>query len=444
MLWVGPAFLALSAMSLSVQEPPVHDTPSEERDALVRQQLDRLLLSVHFRNSRRYPALLRYIVEQTLLGHRATLKERTLGIEVFGRPVDYDTAADPIVRVTIAEIRKRIAQYYHEEAHTGELRIELNPGSYIPEFLDPREPESLVAPPEPLVEPVEPSEIVEVEAAATTRKRWLPWALYGALTAVLLCAGVLLARVTILSSAMDRMWSPVFAESGPITFCLPISFQKNKAGDAATTNAAIAHALDVPGTTSPAAGETFFNHQVLGENVVYSDVVAMTKLESVIERQHRPVRVRLNVGTNLNDLREGPTVFIGGLDNQWTLKLLEPLRYRFAGSDAKEYYIRDANAPGDRQWQVRLQEKMTVVNHDYALIARIHSASLERVVVVVAGIGMSGTAAAGEFLSDPVQVKELERRIGYRNRDRDFEAVLETDVDDGIAGAARIVALDVR
>ncbi|MGI4853533.1 MAG: hypothetical protein ACRYF4_05720 [Janthinobacterium lividum] len=432
-------------MSTPVQEPPVHYTSSEERDSLVRQQLDRLLLSVHFRNSRRYPALLRYIVEQTLLGHRATLKERTLGIEVFGRPVDYDTAADPIVRVTIAEIRKRIAQYYHEEAHTAELRIELNPGSYIPEFLDPREPESHLPPAEPHIEPVEIPERTTPELLTpSARRRWIPWALYSSLCAILLCAGVLLARATILSSSMDRMWAPVFAESGPITFCLPISFQKNKAGDAATTNAAIAHALDVPGTASPAAGETFFNHQVLGENVVYSDVVAMTKLESVIERQHRPVRVRLNVGTNLNDLREGPTVFIGGLDNQWTLKLLEPLRYRFAGSDAKEYYIRDANAPGDRRWQVRLQDKVTVVKQDYALIARIHSASLERVVVVVAGIGMSGTAAAGEFLADPAQVQELERRIGYRNRDRDFEAVLETDVDDGIAGAARIVALDIR
>lgn len=156
------------------------------------------------------------------------------------------------------------------------------------------------------------------------------------------------------------------------------------------------------------------------------------------------MRVRLNTGTNLNDFRDGPTIFIGGLNNQWTLKLLEPLRYRFAGSDVDRYYIRDARDPLNQQWSVRLKDKMTVVNHDYALIARIHSGSMERVVMLVAGIGMSGTAAAGEFLADPAQVKELERRIGYANRNRDFEAVLATDVDDGIAGAARIVALDVR
>ena len=117
---------------------PVNLASPEETDA-VRAQLERLLHSIHFRNSRRYPTLLRYIVEEALEGRGFQLKERVLGAEVFGRAPDYDTASDPIVRVTVAEIRKRIAQYYHEEAHSSELRIELTPGSYIPEFLHSRE-----------------------------------------------------------------------------------------------------------------------------------------------------------------------------------------------------------------------------------------------------------------------------------------------------------------
>ncbi|NUQ28406.1 MAG: hypothetical protein HOQ35_07825, partial [Acidobacteriaceae bacterium] len=166
-------------------------------------------------------------------------------------------------------------------------------------------------------------------------------------------------------------------------------------------------------------------------------------LESVVGHQNRPVRVRLNLGTNLNELREGPTVFLGGLDNQWTLKLIEPLRYQFGGSDVDSFYIRDSKDPGNRQWSLHLQDKMATVNRDYAIIARIHSQVLGQVIVIVAGIGMSGTAAAGEFLSNPNQVAELERRIGS-DSDRDFEAVLTTDVDNGIAGPARIVAVDVR
>jgi hypothetical protein len=47
---------------------------------------------------------------------------------------DYDTNQDPIVRASAAEIRKRIAQYYHEPGHETELRIELPLGSYVPVF----------------------------------------------------------------------------------------------------------------------------------------------------------------------------------------------------------------------------------------------------------------------------------------------------------------------
>jgi hypothetical protein len=400
-------------------------------------QLERLLRSSHFRNSRRYPALLRYIVEEALEGRGLLLKERTLGVEVFGRPPDYDTASDPIVRVTVAEVRKRIAQYYHEDAHGTELRIELNPGSYVPEFLPGREPEEHVQ--EAVADAVAAKTIAKRNSGFAFRRRY--WVLAASLVvAVVIGLG---AWRWVRPNAIDELWAPVFATPGPITYCMPMSARKNGPGDANTTQEAIAHALDLADTRLPASG-TFFDHQLLGENVVYSDVLAMMKLESVVESQKRPVRERLNLGTNLNDLREGPTIFLGGLSNQWTLQILEPLRYRFAGSDADQYYIRDAKDPDNRQWSVRLRDKMTTVNRDFAIIARVHSDELGQTVMIAAGIGMSGTAAAGEFLADPKQAKELQRRMGSALKDHDFQAVLQTDVVNGIAGPAKIVAIDIR
>src|SRR5215472_17231427 len=101
------------------------------------QQLDRMLKSRHFCNSRRYPAFLSHIVRHTLDGDLDSLKERILGIEVFKRPHDYDTGSDPVVRITAGEVRKRIALYYHDEGTEHELRIELPPGSYVPVFSAP-------------------------------------------------------------------------------------------------------------------------------------------------------------------------------------------------------------------------------------------------------------------------------------------------------------------
>src|ERR1019366_2084608 len=109
--------------------------PANDADrAAVREQLDRVLASSLFSNSKRYPALLRHVVEEVLHGHTENLKERTLGIEVFKRDPQYDTNDDPVVRVTAGEIRKRLAQYYYEPDHEAEIHIELPSGSYLPGF----------------------------------------------------------------------------------------------------------------------------------------------------------------------------------------------------------------------------------------------------------------------------------------------------------------------
>src|SRR3954452_21312387 len=102
------------------------EQPSPE---LVLAQLGNILQSAVFRNSKRYAAVLRYIVEQTLSGNADQLKERTIGVDVFGRMPDYDTSSDHVVRSAMAEVRKRLAQYYADAETGGDVRIELQPGS---------------------------------------------------------------------------------------------------------------------------------------------------------------------------------------------------------------------------------------------------------------------------------------------------------------------------
>ena len=94
-------------------------------------------------------------------------------------------------------------------------------------------------------------------------------------------------------------------------------------------------------------------------------------------------------------------------------------------------------------WEVDLKEQYPAVKRDYALIARVHDESTRQVQVIVAGIGMSGTAAAGDFMVDPDRLEELRKRVGAGFRDHDFEAVLGTDVVNGIPGSARILAVEV-
>ncbi|NUQ27269.1 MAG: hypothetical protein HOQ35_01950, partial [Acidobacteriaceae bacterium] len=233
--------------------------------------MERLLHSTHFRNSKRYPTLLRYMVEETLEGRGAHLKERTLGVEVFGRPAAYDTATDPVVRVTVAEIRKRLAQYYHESSHSSELRIELNIGSYVPEFFPARDAKPILIHDRSAAEaPIPANDVAEESAPVFPQvkksrfSRRLVWTLIPVfLLAIGIASGFLWRSYK--PTPMDRLWSPFLAAPGPITFCLPISAKKHWPGNAATTPEAIAHALDLEDTKLLSSG-TFFDHETLGEN----------------------------------------------------------------------------------------------------------------------------------------------------------------------------------
>ena len=58
-----------------------------------------------------------------------TLKERIIGASVFDRRPDYDTNADPIVRLRVAEVRKRLALYY-QTASEEPVLISIPSGSF--------------------------------------------------------------------------------------------------------------------------------------------------------------------------------------------------------------------------------------------------------------------------------------------------------------------------
>jgi hypothetical protein len=103
---------------------------SEERN-----QVERLLADPLFRQSKRYSSFLRYVTNRTLNHAQEPITQRSLGIEIFGRLPYYDTEADPIVRVTASEIRKRLAQYYENPAHSGEIRVLVHKGTYLVESL---------------------------------------------------------------------------------------------------------------------------------------------------------------------------------------------------------------------------------------------------------------------------------------------------------------------
>lgn len=171
---------------------------SSLRQQQIREEMQRVLESAAFRTSKRCREFLQYIVEQTVNGSAGSLKERSIGIEVFGLPQDYDTSQHTVVRVTATEVRKKLAQYYVSENGTHhDVRIELPPGSYNAEFRWSTVPEPVDEPPAaeieaevPLVEQpvtVDPPVPAEPAVPAAPAPRW-PLVAGVAAVAVVICA----------------------------------------------------------------------------------------------------------------------------------------------------------------------------------------------------------------------------------------------------------------
>jgi len=116
----------------------------------LRAHLDEIVKGSAFKGSHRSQAFLLHIADRALHGDPEDLRERSIGIALFGRDAAYDTAEDAIVRVTASDVRKRLLQHYGTVGADVRIRISLPPGSYLPEFSFPEVPiEPPAVPPAP-------------------------------------------------------------------------------------------------------------------------------------------------------------------------------------------------------------------------------------------------------------------------------------------------------
>src|SRR6202453_5096585 len=106
---------------------------SKEDVATLRLHLKEIIEGTAFKGSHRSGQFLQYIVDQAIAGNFESLKERVIGVELFGRSPSYDTGEDAIVRVTASDVRKRLLQHYGKYGSPSELRLGLPLGSYVPE-----------------------------------------------------------------------------------------------------------------------------------------------------------------------------------------------------------------------------------------------------------------------------------------------------------------------
>ena len=400
--------------------------------ALVREQLRRLVAHPLFTNSKRYPVLLTYAVEQTLLGNASELKERTIGIEAFGREHVYDVNLDPVVRTAAAEVRKRLSQYYYNPDHAGELVIELPIGSYVPTFREPAASHlDFVAMPS-VAEKAEADAKGSVFQLLTHAKaeqwrsrfvtrRWIP------ITIALLVAalvGFSVGRVRLPSQAavagepsnMSRFWQPITATSSRVTYCL----------------GAPTDSVDLQIRTFPAAE---------GGSLNTYDVITLARALVPLVPKNGQFRMLSASDTGFAQLREGPFVLIGAFDNPWTMRITQDLPMGFEYENQVREVV-DRKSTPKKIWTLQWQVPGKSLARDYAIVARLHDTVTGEPVIILAGILGEGTEAASEVVANPAYLDAMLQKAPKNWDQLNLEAVIAANVIDGHPGPPTVIAVE--
>lgn len=421
-------------------------TPGLTAD-MIRAQLDLVVRDEVFRTSKRSVAFLKYVVEQTLNGSADLIKERTIGVEVFGRDPSYDTNVDHIVRTAATELRKRLATYYVDEKHRAELRMGLIPGSYVPRFALPGQGRHTLIDPESEADAAEggleshsahiqfgPVPLAGSTTAARQHSRW--WRLYLPLLMVFsvviaIAWGYFLLHKT---SAEDLFWKPVLDTPGPVL--VAVGDHPNGPPTVPAVDGASSTVTPVPSSDS-------------SQTVPFADTVTIARVVGALEARNKQVVIRRGSASSFSDLREGAVVLIGAFNNEWSLRLTRQLRYSLAmDPDQHLIYIRDAKNPSSRIWSWgtnQPREPVTGANsprlQDFALISRMRDSETGHVVVVVGGLYTYGTQAAGEFLTNPDLMQAIATQARPGGGSQNLQIILGTTVTDGTPGPPRVLVV---
>jgi hypothetical protein len=411
----------------------------------MRAELRAILASDTFSSSKRCQDFLEFVVEHALAGDYESLTERFLGVELFGRAVDYETATDSIVRVRANDVRRRLAQYYSGRRSSAPTRIDLIAGGYIPEFHWSSEDQTGSAAESPNAPSAHGSLALplndQVPASGAEREEALSRsAKIGRYARIWLWSGLAVAAMaTIFALALrphpsnfDRFWQPVLeAPSSPVlslptsdTFQLALGSSKTlnqlKPGDAVSLGSG-----DV---------QSFHDWHV-------SQPVLQATLSVALALARKGTTPLVRVGTDLrrDELRGHPIIAIGSFSNPWAAQNVAGLRFTFdrGASDREPPSIRDSLNP-QRSWSLAhvFPEPQA---KDYAIVTRTFDSVTREPFVSLAGLHSFGNQIAGEFVSQESSWNELARRAPAGWEKMNLQVVLETNIIGTTPSSAKIV-----
>ena len=343
-------------------------------------QVRRILESKTFRTSEVHRNLLNYLAEKSLAGDADSLKEYTVGLDVFSKPSSYDPRQESVVRMHMARLRQKLGEYYRTEGVEDSVIVDIPKGAFKVTFDE--KPVAPVPEPEaPAIVPVPPRPSYKIE---------------------LILGGLLLAAVALASyfglrlrevehtTAMTvpatwtpelrELWAPLMAQDRPLVVCLATEANSDSKSAPSLTGIATANGAFLLGQ--------FLANRIQNVYVTGSDALTMPELSM------------------------GNVVYLGQPANRLLQTLPEDQQFT---SDAGGVHNLHPKAGEPELFGDSLSPGSKQVIESYALITHVPGLNAKGDILYISGSHTFDVTAGVEAFTDPGQAKMLVTSLRKRD-----------------------------
>ena len=429
----------------SVSQPILtNDLLRDERWQLVQ----RIVSSHPFQKCTRLRDLLQFIVEQTIHGKANELTEQHIGNALFHKPSDYRPLEDSSVRVHARQLRLKLHEYFNEEGRNEPIILDIPKGSYAPVFRTVPKPRE-----NPLAAPATVRPVI-----AWYRKAALPW---GICVVLALCMFILYRTfqappVAAVSNAISLTWpsSQIFDSRHQTMIVVADSnygMLRIRAGRPGSLdqylrrdllqNSTVSHLSEVDSRLSE-----YISDSTLTSFADVVNVVSLLKMAGALQSQ---VIVRYPRDLTMRDLDHNNSIFLGSPgSNPWVTLLQDKLNFRESetavGKSAKVFINR--NPLRGEQPQYEGLRWTGTIGEDYATISLLPNPTHDGSVLALQGLQQEGTEAAGRFLADEENRRQLMTALGVPASESAsqqiwFEALIRSRTSSGAPSSTSLVAV---
>lgn len=416
---------------------------SEITNVQVNSQVERILASDLFRDSRTLQRLITYLVTEALGGRSEGLKEYSIGTSVFQRGAEFDPRTDSIVRVQMGVLRKKLAVYYSGPGADDEVILDIPRGHYAPAVS------------------LRPAPVAPVEAPARLKRRSPFWLLASFAAAVVVLAALgftVIARNSPRPSREREMqaaqwtshpiWKGFFEPGSPTKLVVGVPFMF-AVGGMMVRDPAVNNDQDLAGSARIKSLSSMIGlarpcevYTGLGEA---AGINLLTRFFASASQDLTLIRSRL---AKWQDLATGNAIFLSSarfrtLDKQ----IARPVDYEFVHiGDKIAIHVRNPNPQEQAEYTTGMGGGADGSDDgtDYALISVWPGTLPGRRIITMGGTYTWGTEGAAEYLTDGPSLNELKGKLAYGvpagGADHGLQIVLRVEVKNNQVASTTYVA----